>query len=407
MPSWLGNFGFLVYRLAYCIALPPRLAAMILIPQDDNHLWPTSHWVLLALIMPFYLELLRLAWGRFTVRYNVRERLALAPAAPFPVANVPCPAPAAQVQTEPAPARAKAARNEAFDPGRRHFLLSAAAGSIGVATSGVGGYAALVEPEKLRIREYTIRVPDLPAEFTGFRMIHVSDTHYGPFVSMRTLEHAVKVINSLKGDLVVLTGDYMHKTKRSLKPGVGVLAGMKGRLGAVAVLGNHDHWEGTRDCYKAFDGIRVPLLDNRHLYLTPDGLAGNGRYPKGRTLCLAGVGDLWEDEVSYRKALYGVDERMPRIVLGHNPDVAEMIDPALRVDLLLSGHTHGGQIALPLLGPPKVGEYGYKYIGGLCKGPRCPVVVSRGVGMSGLPLRLNVPPELCVITLQPLEHKTA
>ena len=123
---------------------------------------------------------------------------------------------------------------------RRQFLFSAAAGSLGLATGGVGGYATLVEPEKLQIRYYHIAIKDLPAEFEGLRLIHASDTHYGPFVTMETLEKAVDTINRLRGDVVLLTGDYMHRTKRSLKPGIGVLGGIKARLGVVAVLGNHE-----------------------------------------------------------------------------------------------------------------------------------------------------------------------
>jgi predicted MPP superfamily phosphohydrolase len=148
----------------------------------------------------------------------------------------------------------------------------------------------------------------------------------------------------------------------------------------------------------AFARIGVPLIDNHRLFLTPAGLR-NKPYP-GRSICLAGVGDVWEDEVSFKKAIGGISRQIPRIVLSHNPDAAEMMESGCRVDLMLSGHTHGGQVKLPLIGMPfKVTRYGHKYIGGLCHGPMCPVIVSRGVGMSGLPIRLGVPPELGLITL--------
>lgn len=371
MPKPLGFFGWILYRVAFCVALPPRLVAIVFVPLKHGSHGPLAHWIVLAVLIPFYLKLLHLGWLRFTARRTLDAAAPPAPAAAGP---------------------------DLID--RRQFLFGAAAGSLTLATGGVGGYAALVEPEKLQIRHYTIAIRDLPEDLAGLRLVHVSDTHYGPFVAMHTLERANELVNRLQGDLIVLTGDYCHRTKRSLRPGIGVLGGLRARLGVVAVLGNHDHWEGTRECYKAFDGIKVPLLDNRHIYLTSDGLVTGGKVPAaGRALCLAGVGDLWEDEVSFRKALGGVPVKTPRLMLGHNPDVAEMIDPALRVDLLLSGHTHGGQVALPLLGPPKVGEYGRKYLGGLCRGPACPVIVSRGVGMSGLPFRFGVPPEIGVITL--------
>jgi hypothetical protein len=101
-----------------------------------------------------------------------------------------------------------------------------------------------------------------------------------------------------------------------------------------------------------------------------------------------------------RKTLEGVSESMPRIVLAHNPDTAETVPPGVRVDLMCSGHTHGGQVSLPLVGTPIVpSEYGSRYAGGLCLGPSCPVVVSRGVGMAILPVRFRVPPEIGVIEL--------
>jgi len=231
------------------------------------------------------------------------------------------------------------------------------------------------------------------------KIIHVSDTHYGPYTSLSYLEKVVKKVNALKGDLVVLTGDYVHRTRRSVEPGIGVLSGLRARYGVLAVLGNHDHWEGTELCRTMFHRIKIPLLDNRHVYLTPEGIRNSPQCD--RSICLAGVGDLWEDEVSFKKALEGIPPAMPRIVLSHNPDTAEMIDQTQRVDLLIAGHTHGGQVKLPLyesMFAPT--QFGHTYLGGLCEGPECIVLVSRGVGLAGVPVRFFVPPEIAVITLK-------
>jgi predicted MPP superfamily phosphohydrolase len=176
------------------------------------------------------------------------------------------------------------------------------------------------------------------------------------------------------------------------------LARLKARIGTVAVLGNHDWWQDGDLTQQTFHQVGIPLLDNNRLIVTPARrLANTGT--EGLALC--GVGDLWEDKQDYRRALDGLPARMPRLLLSHNPDVAEeiaFIRSGLRVDLMLSGHTHGGQVHIPLLGTPIVpSQYGQKYAHGLVQGPACPVFISRGIGVSRLPLRIGVSPEVAVL----------
>jgi len=226
----------------------------------------------------------------------------------------------------------------------------------------------------------------------------VSDTHYGPFVSLSYLRSVIQQANALSADLIVLTGDYVHRTPKAIGPGVGVLKQLQARLGVVGVLGNHDHWEGAQAVREAFAQADIPLMDNRRCYLGRDFLRPDA--DAGEVIGIGGVGDLWEDEVRFDQALGGMPQSVPRIVLAHNPDTAERIPPEFRVDLMLSGHTHGGQISIPGYGPPVVpSAYGQRYAGGWCAGPRCPVIVSRGVGMAILPVRFGVPPEIGEITL--------
>jgi predicted MPP superfamily phosphohydrolase len=179
------------------------------------------------------------------------------------------------------------------------------------------------------------------------------------------------------------------------------LAQLRARIGVVAVLGNHDWWEDEARTRRAFDAAGIPLLDNGRRILTP-GRRLVREAAEGLAVC--GVGDLWEDLQDYEHALGGLPAGMTRLLLAHNPDVAEepgLVRGGRRVDLLLSGHTHGGQVRLPGLGTPLVpSRYGQKYAQGLIQGPVCPVFVSRGIGVSMLPLRCGVSPEIAVLELR-------
>ncbi|MCW5557549.1 MAG: metallophosphoesterase [Verrucomicrobiae bacterium] len=279
---------------------------------------------------------------------------------------------------------------------RRRFLGSV--GGLGAVGGGLASYAALLEPQRVQVRRFTAPLRDLPTSLEGFRIVQVSDTHYGPFISFEYLRSVIRRANALAPDLIVLTGDYVHRTPLAIEPGVQVLQGLRARLGVVGVLGNHDHWEGAASVRDAFARVGIPLLDNQRQFLARDSLRSDAA--SGGVIGLCGVGDLWEDKVRFDQALDGIPEAVPRIVLAHNPDTAERIPSGLRVDLMLSGHTHGGQVSVPGHGPLLVpSAYGRKYAGGWCAGPQCPVIVSRGVGMAILPVRFGVPPEISEITL--------
>lgn len=278
-------------------------------------------------------------------------------------------------------------------PTRREVVL----GGLAAAAGAAGVWATAVEPGMLRLRRYEVLLPGLPPELDGLRLAHASDTHYGPYIGADHIRRAFDLLNAENPDLLVLTGDYVHRTPLAIPTGIEVLTHGRARLGAVAVLGNHDHWEGADACRVELRRHGIPLLENRCLFLSARGLTSQ---PSDGGLAVCGVGDLWEGEVDPRAALAGVPERVPRLLLSHNPDVAEQIEGA-RFDLQLSGHTHGGQVSLPLLGTPLVPSlYGSKYAGGLVQGPRWPVIVSRGVGMAVTPVRLNVPPEVSLIVLR-------
>ena len=153
----------------------------------------------------------------------------------------------------------------------------------------------------------------------------------------------------------------------------------------------------------ALERALLNLIDNARVYIDAVSRALMDS-PPASGLCIAGLGDFSKDTMDILAALGGVPDHMPRILLQHQPDAAE--DPAIlaapRIDLMLSGHTHGGQIRFPILGAPvTLSRYGQKYAGGLAQGPRCPVIVSRGLGMSFLPVRIGVRPELVEITLIP------
>jgi predicted MPP superfamily phosphohydrolase len=294
------------------------------------------------------------------------------------------------------------ARERARGAGRRSFLRRAAGWTVLGGLGLVGGYGVLLEPRWPRLRRLRFPLRGLPPGLAGLRLVHLTDLHLGRFTSAGYLRGVVERANALEPDLVLLTGDYVHGNTAFI-PQVGqLLAALRPRLGTLGVLGNHDHWCDASMSRRALREAGVRLIDNDRVWVGAGRLSDR---PRGGALCIAGLGDLWEDRTDLDAALGGVDPRLPRLLLSHNPDFAETHAARAsehRVDLMLCGHTHGGQVALPGIGRPVVpSRHGSKYAHGLVQGPRFPVFVSAGIGTTILPLRLRVRPEIVVLELVP------
>lgn len=261
------------------------------------------------------------------------------------------------------------------------------------------GAWSLIEPRRCRITRIDIPLLRLPADFEGFTIALLADTHHGPCMPLRYLRRVVAMTNALGPDVVALGGDYVHRRrrwwlgsggKRFIRPGIEVLCGLRARCGRFAVLGNHDIRVGRAETSRALADANITELTNSGVWLT-----------RGRArLRLCGVDDLRFGRPDLLAALADSTESDAVVLISHNPDLAEkMRDP--RVSLILSGHTHGGQVVLPLFGAPFVpSRYGQKYCSGLVQGPVAPVFVTRGVGVIAPPVRFGCRPEVALITLR-------
>jgi uncharacterized protein len=292
------------------------------------------------------------------------------------------------------------------DLGRRRWLVDAPLAMVTLGGAGAIAEAAFIGPWRLTVVKYTVPIKDLPPSLEGLRIVQIADTHLGPRIPSEFVREAVARAIDLKPDVFCLVGDYIHNGTHFIKPAAALMRPLvETNKPVVGVLGNHD-WYGDGDAVSAaMSGVGVRMIDNDRLYLTDNRQLT--MYAEDGVLCIAGLGDLLESVVKVDAALDGVDPNMPRLVMAHNPDTAEIRDlkgygdvKPPRVDLMLSGHTHGGQVSLPLIGPPIVpSRYGQKYAGGLVQGPAFRVLVSRGIGMSMVPVRFNVPPEVVELTL--------
>jgi predicted MPP superfamily phosphohydrolase len=293
--------------------------------------------------------------------------------------------------------------------GRRPFLRLACGGALTALSAGVLGpaYALMVEPAWLDIARCTVELPALPPALDGLTVAQLSDMHVTSPADANHLGRAVEVVQRLAPDLVALTGDYVTHDATHVALCAQALAPLQAPLGVYAVLGNHDVWTDADHVATGLAEVGITVLRDAAVPLDAAGArlwivgvddVGRTNRPGARCNAFAGV---WERALARGSAL--LDELPPdeaRLLLVHNPDVHEVL-AAQRVDLALSGHTHGGQVRLPLLGAPVLPScYGQKYAQGLVQAPRWPVYVNRGLGTVSPPVRLNCRPEVTLLTLR-------
>jgi uncharacterized protein len=271
---------------------------------------------------------------------------------------------------------------------RRHRTTTGSSGTSGI----IPVHPRVIERHSILANTYRVDVPHLPTAFSGLRVIHLSDLHHGSFMSLSRVAHIIRRANSLGGDVILCTGDYVHQRRsaRQIDAVWPILSQLSAPLGTYSVLGNHDHWaDGARSQH----WLTKSGQDLRHRVISIE--------KNGRRIWLVGAGDLWEDHRDLDALLSLVPQSDCRIVLAHNPDTADT-SFSERVDLMVSGHTHGGQVDIPLLGPPHLPVRNKTYTSGLKVSPRgLQVFISKGIGWACFPIRFNCFPEIAVLELFP------
>jgi len=270
--------------------------------------------------------------------------------------------------------------------------LSAAVASdqpLRTLASGLSQFAreALAEANSISVENVKIKLKRLPKELDGFRLVHLSDIHHSPFTSLEHISRVVEVSNRLKPDMFVLTGDYVSHETEYIAPVAEVLAQLKAEYGIYACLGNHDHWTDAELVTHLFRGEGINLLIN-------EGLRFQAR---GTKFWLAGVDDLMVGKTDVRAALDGSNENEFKLLLAHNPQIVRRA-ARYGVDLMLSGHTHGGQV--------KIRDEEKRILprrrlwSGLHRRQNTQIYITRGIGTVVVPIRYQCPPEISLIELR-------
>jgi len=270
------------------------------------------------------------------------------------------------------------------------------AAAVLVIAVGLVLWAFAFEPASLTTREYRLLIPDWSAPLAGLRVAVLADLHVGsPFNGISKLHRIVDLTNRLTPDLIVIPGDLvvhgvLGGSFVAPEDTAAVLARLRAPQGVWASLGNHDWWFDGRRTMAALERHRIGVLEDRAVQIEH----GNAHF------WLVGISDFWEAPHDVQKAMSAVRDNAPVLMFTHNPDVFPNISQ--RFSLLIAGHTHGGQVRVPLLGRPIVpSKYGERFAFGHVVEGRHHVFVSPGLGTSILPVRFRVPPEITILELHP------
>lgn len=279
---------------------------------------------------------------------------------------------------------------------RRRRLLAWAAAAVALALGSLGAWAFWLEPRSLLVRETTLALPGWPEADRGLRVAVLTDIHAGaPYIDRAKLRLIVDMTNAEHPDAVVFLGDLVIqgvKGGRFIPPEdtCAILRDLRAPLGLYAVLGNHDHWLDSRRVEGALSGAGFRVLRDDAVLVSA----------QGRSFWIAGANDFMEGTPIVRRTLRDVPEDAPVLLLTHNPDIFPSV-PA-RVTLTIAGHTHGGQVSLPILGRLIVPSlYGSRYAIGPIEEKGRRMFVATGIGTSIIPVRFRVPPEITLLTLVP------
>ena len=261
--------------------------------------------------------------------------------------------------------------------------------------AGLVFWGFLIEPGRLVVHHETIQIDNWPQPLDGLRIAVISDIHADNwFITDKKLRTIVERTNQLQPDLIVILGDYMSSNGRvthRVEPEVfaATLKDLHAPLGVYSVLGNHDWWYSGTKVRRALEHNGIKVLDNEAAQIDV----------RGTSLWLVGLADLWTRPQRIDDTVAKVPEGQPLIALTHNPDIFPNVPQ--RVQLVLAGHTHGGQVRFPLIGSVvQSSEYGDRWERGHVFENNHHLFVTSGIGTSIVPVRFGLPPEIVLLTLK-------
>ena len=281
---------------------------------------------------------------------------------------------------------------------RRDFpkLLGSAALDYFLRPAAGAGYGYLLASNQFKVETIRLKLPRLSRSFSGLRVAQISDIHMGSWMNAHRLQQVANLVVAQSPDLLVITGDFLvgkgfgARSRMCLQELRKVLMPLATSIPSFAVLGNHDYWTNPDAIREMLQLCKITDLTNSVFTLTRG----------SEHLHMCGVDDVRTGDVRLDDVLAQLQDDSAAILLVHEPDFADTSAGTGRFDLQISGHTHGGQVVFPYLGPLVLPYLGRKYPAGLYKVGNMFQYTNRGVGSARLPIRINCPPEITIFVLE-------